>query len=150
MALPQPARQPYIGSPFRRGRPALGRQRLRVVILYTHPLLGEGLARLLALEQGIAVTCAPARDAEIVMHALKGRPDAVVFEWNDVVSQVDLPTAVPGAVLIDATMDASRGPMVVTDAGSDDVLSTLRDMRGTPRRKIADTPPRAPTASSPT
>jgi DNA-binding NarL/FixJ family response regulator len=121
------------------------------VILYTHPLLGEGLASLLAFEQGIAVTCAPAHDLESVIQALKVRPDAVIFEWNDVVCQVDLPTAVPGAVLIDATMDAARGSMVLDDgSGSDDVFSTLRNMRRSVRRRITDTPPKAPTAISPT
>lgn len=117
------------------------------MILYTHPILGEGLASLLAREQGIVVTCAPARDAESVMQALKVRPDAVIFEWNDVVGQVDLPTAAPGALLIDASMDEARGPVVVADAsGPDDVLLALLNMRGTPRRKIAGAPPRAPTA----
>jgi DNA-binding NarL/FixJ family response regulator len=129
----------------------LSKQRLRVVILYTHPLLGEGLASLLAFEQGIAVTCAPAHDLESVMQALKVRPDAVIFEWNDVLCEIDLPRAVPDALLIDASMDDARGAVVVADAcGDDDVLATLRNMRSAARRTITKSPLRAPTASSPT
>jgi len=107
------------------------------VILYTHPLLGEGLARLLAPERGIVVTCAPARDPDAVRQALAGRPDAVIFEWNDIVRQVDLPTVAPGAVLIDASMDAVAGPVVAADPpGPDDVLSTLRGIRHATRRTV--------------
>lgn len=107
------------------------------MILYTHPLLGEGLATLLAPEPGIVVTCAPARDPEAVRKALAGRPDAVIFEWNDIVRQADLPTTVPGAVLIDASMDLARGPAVTADPpGPDDVLSTLRGIRCTARRNV--------------
>ena len=52
---------------------------VRVVILYLHPLLGEGLARLLAAEPGIEVIAIHEDDA-VAAVALAGRPDVVVEE----------------------------------------------------------------------
>jgi hypothetical protein len=56
---------------------------VRVVILYLHPLLGEGLARLLAAEPGIDVTAVREDDAAGAAVALAGRPDVVVEERGD-------------------------------------------------------------------
>ena len=53
---------------------------VRVVILYLHPLLGEGLARLLAAEPGIQVTAVREDDDTGAAMALAGRPDVVVEE----------------------------------------------------------------------
>ena len=53
---------------------------VRVVILYLHPLLGEGLAKLLLAEPGIAVTAIREDDAVGAAVALAGRPDVVVEE----------------------------------------------------------------------
>jgi hypothetical protein len=56
---------------------------VRVVILYLHPLLGEGLARLLAAEPGIDVTAVAEGDVTGATVALAGRPDVVVEERGD-------------------------------------------------------------------
>ena len=56
---------------------------VRVVILYLHPLLGEGLARLLAAEPGIDVTAVAEGDVTGAAVALAGRPDVVVEERSD-------------------------------------------------------------------
>jgi hypothetical protein len=53
---------------------------VRVVILYLHPLLGEGLAKLVAAEPGIDVTAIREDDAMGAAVALAGRPDVVVEE----------------------------------------------------------------------
>lgn len=56
---------------------------VRVVILYLHPLLGEGLAKLLSAEPGIAVTAIREDDAIAAAVALAGRPDVIVEERGD-------------------------------------------------------------------
>lgn len=56
---------------------------VRVVILYLHPLLGEGLAKLLAAEPGIDVTAVREDDVTGTAMALAGRPDVVVEERGD-------------------------------------------------------------------
>lgn len=59
------------------------RPSVHVVILYLHPLLGEGLAKLLAAEPGVAVTAICADDAIGAAVALAARPDVVVEERGD-------------------------------------------------------------------
>jgi hypothetical protein len=61
----------------------LERPLVRVLILYLHPLLGEGLARLLSAEPGIAVTAVREGDACGIAVALAERPDVVVEERGD-------------------------------------------------------------------
>ena len=56
---------------------------VHVVILYLHPLLGEGLAKLLSAEPGIAVTAVREDDEIGAAIALAGRPDVVVEERGD-------------------------------------------------------------------
>ncbi len=56
---------------------------VHVVILYVHPLLGEGLARLLAAEPGIAVTAVRGDDATGAAVALAAQPDVIVEERGD-------------------------------------------------------------------
>lgn len=56
---------------------------VHVVILYLHPLLGEGLAKLLSAEPGIVVTAIHEDDAMGRAVALAGRPDVVVEERGD-------------------------------------------------------------------
>ena len=56
---------------------------VHVVILYVHPLLGEGLARLLSAEPGIAVTAVRGDDATGAAVALAAHPDVIVEERGD-------------------------------------------------------------------
>jgi hypothetical protein len=56
---------------------------VHVVILYLHPLLGEGLAKLLSAETGIQVTAICQDDAVGAAIALAGRPDVIVEERRD-------------------------------------------------------------------
>jgi len=56
---------------------------VRVVILYVHPLLGEGLAKLLAAEPGIAAAAISSGDATETAAALISRPDVVIVESGE-------------------------------------------------------------------
>ena len=51
----------------------------RVVVLYSHPLLGEGLGRMLAAEPGLVVTTVSLGTLDALDEALAARPDVVVF-----------------------------------------------------------------------
>ena len=59
------------------------RPTVHVVILYLHPLLGVGLARLLSAEPGVAVTAVREDDQIAAALALADRPDVVVEERGD-------------------------------------------------------------------
>lgn len=80
-------------------------QRTRVMILYTHPLLGEGIARLLASEPGLQVIPVPAGEAELVQQTLALAPEVIIFERSQPDRAVEILESVPGALLIDVGID---------------------------------------------
>ena len=59
----------------------MGRTRTpRVLVLYVHPLLGQGLARLLTAQAGVRAVAVAAADASRRSAALQTRPDLVIVE----------------------------------------------------------------------
>jgi hypothetical protein len=109
---------------------------VRVVILYLHPLLGEGLARLLAAEPGIDVTAVREDDVTGTAVALAGRPDVVVEERGDGARSARClePGFVPLRLFIgiDGTGSAGDGdPMTV------DPELIVRAVRTLKRRRLA-------------
>ncbi len=80
-------------------------QRISVVVLYTHPLFGEGLARLLAAEPGVDVVPVCTVDIEAAERSLALAPDVVIFERGDPDRAVDVLRFAPEALLIDVAMD---------------------------------------------
>jgi hypothetical protein len=56
---------------------------IHVVILYLHPLLGEGLAKLLSAEPGVAVTAIREDDRIAAAIAIGRRPDVIVEERGE-------------------------------------------------------------------
>jgi hypothetical protein len=79
-----------------------------VMILYTHPLLGEGIARLLASEPGIDLEVIPVKsaDAELVQRTLALAPDVVIYERGNPDRAMEILRSAPGALLIDVGIDA--------------------------------------------
>lgn len=82
-----------------------GSRPISVVILYTHPLLGEGLARMLAAELQVGAVAVPSVDLVRAEAALAGCPDVVIFEHNQPLQAIDLLKFAPNALLIDVGMD---------------------------------------------
>jgi hypothetical protein len=81
-------------------------QRL-VVVLYEHPLLGEGIARILLVETDAEVAVAPAGDRCAVEAALARDPSVVIFERGR--CELDRARLAPHAVLIDVSAAMSTG-----------------------------------------
>ncbi len=54
--------------------------RSRVAVLYAHPLFGQGIAKLLARDQRLEVSCEPAREQDVVELTKVLLPDALVLE----------------------------------------------------------------------
>lgn len=109
-------------------------RRVLVVILYTHALLGEGVARILAGEPGLRVLLVPAREADAARGALARHPEVVIYERSEIFQEADLREIAPDALLIDMSMDAGRRPDIASvEAGPDEILRVLREMRGTDR-----------------
>jgi hypothetical protein len=84
----------------------VGSRRVSVVVLYAHPLLGEGMDRLLSAEPGIDVTCIPMTAVDLAERALAGCPDVVVVERSDPVAAVDILKYAPDALFIDVGLDS--------------------------------------------
>ena len=96
-----------------------------VVILYEHPLLGEGLAKYLRARAGVEATVASARDSQAVTSALALDPGVVIFELSDPIRQVGLAAIVPRAVLIDVSTVITRGAVIEPGAGLEQILQAV-------------------------
>jgi hypothetical protein len=81
-----------------------------VVILYVHPLLGQGLAHHVRDARGVEVLAISASDRDAVVSALSRRPGVVVFENCSTLDDLDLPALAPDAAFIDvSTVVATAG-----------------------------------------
>jgi len=68
----------------------VSQSRTRVLVLYRHPLLGEGLARLLGDEPKLDVVAAAADELDAVERALATDPAVVVFEEGGAMEALDV------------------------------------------------------------
>jgi DNA-binding NarL/FixJ family response regulator len=55
----------------------------RVLVLYAHPLLGEGLASLLSAQAGVGAVAVDSRDEAARAAALSSHPDLVIVEETE-------------------------------------------------------------------
>lgn len=78
----------------------------RVVIVYAHPLLGEGLQRLLGATPGLQVQLVKVDCPEVVEQALLCEPDVVIMERTPIVQAIDLLRLAPTALVVDVGLDA--------------------------------------------
>ena len=78
------------------------RGRLRVSVIYTHPLLGEGIGRLLAAEPDLDVSQAPCADAARTSAAVAGDQDVIVL--NCEVSPTDILRVSPDTLVIEMSL----------------------------------------------
>ena len=107
-------------------------QRISVVVLYRHPLLGEGIARLLATEPGLDVVTVAGSDAGSTERVLEARPDVVIFERGDPDTAIDVLRYAPSAVIIDVSLDP--GPAFIFQRRQvqdepDGILEAIRQSR---------------------
>ena len=84
---------------------AAGR-RARVVVLYAHPLLGEGLANLLAREADVCAVAVDERDSAARMAALASHPDMVIVEDTEATRSFETSGSLP---VVFVRIDAADG-----------------------------------------
>jgi hypothetical protein len=106
--------------------------RQRIVILYSHPLLGEGIAQLLADEVDADVQLCQVDDVECTRAALMDTPDVVILERSSLVEATDLLHLAPSALLIDVGLDA--GPTFTyhrdqLSSQPDAIIGAIRERR---------------------
>jgi hypothetical protein len=113
-------------------------RRISVLVLYTHPLLGEGIARLLEGEPGLDVFPVPTQDVEAVERGLASAPDVIIVERGDPDRAIGILEFVPDALIIDVGIDP--GPTFTyqreeISARPDVILEAIQSLRsGRPAR----------------
>jgi hypothetical protein len=112
----------------------VGSRRVSVVVLYAHPLLGEGIDRLLSAEPDLDVTCLPMTAVELAERALAARPDVVVVERSDPVGAVDILKFAPDALFIDVGLDSGAAWTIRREEIPSRVDGIVDAIRGARRR----------------
>ena len=80
---------------------------VRVLVLYSHPLLGEGLERMLAAEAGFVVDAVEASTAAAVDAALARDPAVIVVEAGSSVDAADIVRRTTCAVVINVDITSA-------------------------------------------
>lgn len=104
---------------------------VRIVILYLHPLLGEGLASLLSGEPGVVANAVARGDEPAVTRALADRPDLVVLEGADSSHTSDAPGHRSPAVYF-TTVDTQGQAIGPPLSDPEAVLELARSLTHTP------------------
>ena len=110
----------------------------RVVILYSHPLLGEGIARLLSVDDGLRVELVRVDEPGAAENALVACPDVVILERNSPLQAIDLLRFAPSALFIDVSLDTGPSWALRRDELSPQPEEILRAIRQRRRRRRAD------------
>jgi DNA-binding NarL/FixJ family response regulator len=105
---------------------------ISVLILYAHPLLGEGLARLFSSEPGLDVVAIQIGDAGKVERELAAAPDVIIFERGDPDRAIEILELAPEALVIDVGIDT--GPAFTfhreqINARPEGILQAIRRVR---------------------
>jgi DNA-binding NarL/FixJ family response regulator len=95
-----------------------------VLVLYSHALLGQGLERLLAAEQGLDVHAVDVEDETAVAAALEATPDVIVFEEGGRLEALELMRRTACPLLIDVNI------------GTSDAWTIRRDTIRTPPERL--------------
>jgi len=101
----------------------------RIVVLYRHPLLGEGLGRMLALEPGLAVTAVSLGTIAELDEALSTQPDVVVFEEGGPIGLLEVLRRSEASVVVDVDIRSSTAWTFQRRAlrsAPDEVLGAIR------------------------
>lgn len=102
----------------------------RVVVLYSHPLLGEGLGQMLAAEPGLVVTTVSLGTLDGLDDALAGNPDVVVFEEGGPIGILDVLRRSGATVIVDVDITSSTAWTLQRHelrSAPDEVLGAVRE-----------------------
>jgi DNA-binding NarL/FixJ family response regulator len=121
-------------------------QPVRVLVLYSHPLMGEGLGRMLADEPGVTVLTVDAGDAAGVQSALSAQPSVIVLEEGGPLDAADVMRRSACPVLLDVDITTTRAWTLRRESLStrpDDFLAAVRALVARPDEEDAAAPMRA-------
>jgi DNA-binding NarL/FixJ family response regulator len=127
--LASPRRSPW---PIARNIAVPDDRPISVLILYAHPLLGEGLARMFSSEPGLDVVAIQLCEAGMVERGLAASPDVIIFERGDPDRAIGILELAPEALVIDVGIDT--GPAFTfhreeINARPEGILQAIRRVR---------------------
>lgn len=102
---------------------------VRVLVLYSHPLMGEGLGRMLAAEPGIEVESADISEPLAVDLALSHEPQVVIVEEGGPLDAADIVRRSRCSVVLDVDITTTRAWSLrreILSTCPDDFLASLR------------------------
>lgn len=100
--------------------------RARVVVLYTHALLGEGLACLLESEAAVDAVAVASNDVPAREAALHGRPELVIVEETDPARSFEGAGSLP---VVFVRLDGDGGSNGTRLADPDSIVALARGLR---------------------
>ena len=111
---------------------------VRVLVLYSHPLMGEGLGQMLAAEAGVVVEAVDVTDDDRLCAALATVPDVIVVEEGGPVDAAEIMRRCAGCSLVlDVDITTANAWTIrreVLASRPDDFLATIRAaIGGTPK-----------------
>jgi len=106
---------------------------LSIVVLYRHPLLGEGIGQMLAAEPGVQVSYVPCSRSDPLEAAAAGHPDMLVVERCGCFDAPQLLDRFPEALVIDIGLGTGptcvyRRQEIPGDPGA--ILQLVRRLKG--------------------
>jgi DNA-binding NarL/FixJ family response regulator len=110
---------------------------VRVLVLYSHPLMGEGLGRMLAAEPGIVVQAVDISQQAAVDAALASEPAVIVVEEGGAIDAADIVRRSGAALVLDVDINTTSAWTLRRETLSsrpDDFLAAIRQVvAGSPR-----------------
>ena len=102
---------------------------VRVLVLYSHPLMGEGLGRMLVGEPGVEVESADVSLPGAVEAALAREPEVIIIEEGGPLDAADIVRRSNCSVVLDVDINTTAAFSLRREALStrpDDFLASLR------------------------
>ncbi len=111
-------------------------QPVRVLVLYSHALMGEGLGRMLASEPGVTVATVDSASPEAVSAALAAEPSVIVVEEGGAIDAAEIMRRSSCPLVLDVDITTTRAWTLRRETLSsrpDDFLAAIREaVGGTP------------------
>jgi chemotaxis response regulator CheB len=108
-------------------------EQVRVLVLYSHALMGEGLERMLAAEPGVIVNAVDIAEADAVTAALATEPEVIVVEEGGAVDAADVVRRSHASLVLDVDITTTSAWTLRRESlGSrpDDFLAAIRTAIG--------------------
>ncbi len=104
-------------------------EQVRILVLYSHPLMGEGLGSMLAAEPGVLVDAVDIGDADAVSIALDWEPEVIVVEEGGAVDAAEVVRRSHAALVLDVDITTTNAWTLrreILSTRPDDFLEAIR------------------------